>query len=95
MASISDLNKRLRLEGEREAVLRAIKSESEAHEREALRRVLAKIELELKNSEPVFPEVSEMPQTSILPDSYYHEPLPSKRARFKSSLNEGAPKKQK
>jgi hypothetical protein len=95
MASISDLNKRRRLEGERDEFRRAILKEDDPKERRALQRALEKIELELKNCDPVFPEVPELPQTPALPDSHYREPLPSERIRFKSSLKEGMSKSQK
>jgi len=70
MASVSDLNKKLRLEEERSAVLNAISKEV-GEERRALERVLAKIELELNETEPTFSEVSECPSSPVLPNSQY------------------------
>ena len=91
MASISDLQKKLRLESEIDAVQLAIAREDSAKERRALLRVLKKIQKELDEFKIEFPGVEPGPVEPVLPDSSYREPMPSVRAKFRSSWSEGAP----
>ena len=91
MASISDLQKKIRLQSEVDAVERALAVVPFAKEGKALRRVLAKIKGELKDFVLNFPEAPETPLAPVLPDSSYREPMPSQRARRKNPWDEGAP----
>ena len=88
---------RIRLKEEREIFARVVRHAEEAglvgeEDIDNLRSVLTQIEAELI-SLPAAEPIDESPSTPILPDSHLSLALPSERARFKGSFNEGAPKR--